>query len=232
MKNMKYILLALFLIGCASSIKVPENSSAPTRFVFRKSMVFTERGISNLNSKTDSLIDVTYNQNGKDSLTNKSLKEIQMTDFLTQTPDTEIHVEVQNDSIWRYTMQDGSMIGDYLMIQKNNGVLNYYDKSKSLNYRKYDLFEKNREYEIVEDRNDTKEIKGFVCYKLILILKEPESDLGNTIYNMYVSDKINLPIHSVLNVPVLVPNTFPMEIKIDSDNLSGLTEKYELIEVE
>ena len=232
MKHTNYILILLIIVSCSTSKKLTERSSQPTKFVFKKSMVSSQSGITELKSKTDSFIDSAYNPKGKDSLTNKKLKEIQMTEFLTQTPETEIYVEVKNDSIWRHTKQNGEMIGDYFMVQKDSGILNYYDKSKSVNYRKYDLFAKNHKYEIIENRKVIKEINGFDCYKLTLIKKDAQSDLGNTIYEMYVTDQIELPIHAVINLTKLVPNTFPMEIRISEEKLSGLAEKYELIKIE
>lgn len=232
MKQTNYLLIFLFLVGCSSTKTLIENNYKPIKFVFKKSIVSSQIGISDLQSKTDSLIDVTYNPNGKDSLMNKRLKEIQMTEFLTQTPETEIYIEVQKDSIWRYTKQNGTMIGDYLMIQKNSGILNYYDKSKSVNYKKYDLFSQNHIYEKIENKKDRKEINGFDCFKLKLVKIDKESDWGNTIYEMYVTNQIDLPIHSVINLTKLVPNTFPMEIKVSKEILSGMTELYELIGIE
>ncbi len=232
MKLINYILLFLFLVGCSSTKKLTQESSKPTKYIFKKSMVSSQSAISVLESKTNSLIDATYNPNGKDSLMNKKFKEIKMTEFLTQTPETEIYVEVHNDSIWRYTKQKGIMIGDYFMIQKNSGILNYYNKSKSVNYKKYDLFGQNHEYEISENRKDRKEIKGFDCFKLIVVKIDNESELGNTMYEMYVTDQIDLPVHAVLYLTKLVPKSFPMEIKVSEANLSGIIELYELIAIE
>jgi len=232
MKHITYILILLISVSCTTSKKLTERNSQPTKFVFKKSMVSSQSGISELESKTDSLINAKYSPNGKDSLMNKRLKEMKMTDFLTRTPDSEIYIEIQNDSIWRFRKQNGKMIGDYFMIQKNSGILNYYDKSKSVNYRKYDLFAKNHRYEIIENRKDRKEINGFDCYKLTLIKQDTESDLGNTIYEMYVTDKIALPVHAVISLTKLVPNTFPMEIRISEEKLSGIAELYELIGIE
>ncbi|GHA39580.1 hypothetical protein GCM10007103_21180 [Salinimicrobium marinum] len=216
----------------SSSFITAQNTSEPTNFVFKKSMVASQNGISNLERKHDSLIDAMVNPNGKDSLMNKQLKELQMTDFLTQSPDTEIYVEVQNDSVWRYKKLKGEMIGDYLMILKNTGILNYYDRSKSINYDKYDLFAGNNVYEISEDRNDRKEIKGYDYFKLRLVKIDEESDLRNLIYEMYVTDQIDLPIHSVINLGKFLPKTFPMEIKISEEELPGMAEVYEIIEIE
>ena len=233
MRYINYIFILLFLVGCSSTKELTGNSSQPTKFVFKKSMVFSETAISNLKSKQDSLIDAMASPKGKDSLMNKQLKAIQMTDFLTQTPDSEIYIEVQNDSVWRYKKQKGEMIGDYVMIPKSSGILHYYDRSKSVNYRKHDLFGGNGKYEVSEDRNDRKEIKGFDCFKLTLVkYEEEENDFGNTIYEMYVTEQIDLPVHSVINLGKFVPKTFPMEIKITEENFDGMAEMYEIVEIE
>lgn len=232
MKGFNHILIFLLLISCSTTKKLSKNGSIPTKFVFKKSMVSSQRGISNLKLKQDSLIDVMYSPNRKDSLKNKKLEDMQITDFLSQTPETIVHIEIQNDTIWRYTKQNDKMIGDYLMIQKNSGILNYYDKSKSLNYKKYNLFARNDEYEIYEDKKDRKEIKGFDCFKLKLVKIHKESDLGNTIYEMYVTEQFELPVHSVINLTKFVPNIFPMEIKVSEEKLSVMSELYELIKIE
>jgi len=231
MKNIYYILIFLFLVGCTSTRKLVKDISKPSKFVFKKSLVSTKNGIYDLKSKLDSLIDTANQLNGKNSLRNKKLKEMNMIEFLTQTPEIEIHIEVQSDSIWRFRKQKGKMIGDYFMILKNNGILNYYDKSKTVNYRNYDLFKQNHEYEISENKNDRKEIKGFDCYKLTFVEIDKESDLGNTIYEMYVTDQIELPVHSIINFSKLVPNTFPMEIRVTEEKFSGMAELYELIKI-
>jgi L-rhamnose isomerase len=218
MKHINYILLILILTSCSTSKKLTEVNSLPTKFVFKKSLFFSINGTIEFKPKTDSLI-------------NKETKKLQISELLTQTPETEIHIEIKNNSIWRHIERNGKMIGDYFMIQKSNGILNYYDQSKTVNYKKYDLFAKNHKYEIIENRKDRKKINGFDCYKLTLIKNDIVSDLGNTVYEMYVTHQIKLPIHSVINLTKLVQNTFPMEIIISGKNLSGISEKYELIKM-
>ncbi|MDT0645437.1 hypothetical protein RM545_01940 [Zunongwangia sp. F260] len=227
-----YVFILFFFVACSSTKNQTAKTAEPTKFVFEKSSISSQSGIANLKSKQDSLIEALANPNGEDSTMVKQLKEMPWTDLLTETPETKIYIEVQNDSIWRHREQNGEMIGDYLMIQKDSGILHYYDKSKSVNYRNYDLFSIKDEYEVLENRNDRKEIKGFDCYKLSIIIKDTISDFGNTIYEMYVTDQLALPIHSVINLTKLVPHTFPMEIKISEEKLPGLADKYELIAIE
>lgn len=216
MKHINSILLLLILTSCSTSKKLTEANSQPTKFVFKKSMFFSINRAIEFKPKADSLM-------------NRETKKLQISEFLTQTPETEIHIKIENDSIWRHIEQYGKMIGDYLMVEKSNGILNYYDKSKTVNYKKYDLFAKNHKHEIIENRKDRKKIKGYDCYKLTLIKQDIKNDLVNTIYEMYVTNLIELPIHSVVNITKLVPNTFPMEIIISEKNLSGISEKYELL---
>jgi len=232
MKRLLRLFFVLLLISCSATKKLAEPQSQPTKFIFKKSIITSAEASSKLISKTDSLIDAIYDLNSTDSLTNLKLKELQMVELLTQPPPLEIIIEVQNDSIWRHTKQNGNMIGDFILLQKSNGAANYYDKSKTVNYSELDLFVHNDSYQVIEDRNSKKIINGFNCYKLTLIRKNSQTDFGNTIYAMYVTNEIDLPIHSVINLTKLVPNTFPLEISVSEEKFPGLAEQYVLIKME
>ena len=231
MKKRYFIIIFLVLTGCFSSQKTTIKGFIPKGFVFNKSIVSSEAGILTLKSKQDSMIDRTYGLNGKDSLINMRLKKIIMTDFLTKTSEIKIHIDIKNDSIWRFRKQKGKMIGDFFLIHKKNGVLSYFDKTKTIKYKKHDLFNHNDTYQIIENRSDKKNIQGFDCYKLKIIKIDKESDLGNTIYDMYVTNEIKLPVHSVICVTKLIPNTFPLEIRGKEEKLPGIIEFYHLIKI-
>lgn len=240
-KHLNYILIFLLLVSCSTTKKLTQRNSKPTRFVFTKQLVITKNGIQNFHKKVDSLLP-TKNLNSStpkaqyDSISNspefKKIMRENIKKSLLESPTEQVIIEIINDTIWRHTKRKEKMIGDYFMIQKKSGILNYYNKSKSVNHKKYDLFSQKYEYEISENRKDRKEIKGYDCFKLTIIKFNKESDLGNTTYEMYVTNKINLPIHTVINLTKLVPNTFPMEIKISEEKLSGMTEFYKLIKIE
>jgi hypothetical protein len=207
----------------------------PSNFIFKKYMIVTEKGISNFISNLDSMA----RKIGKPEVTDSALDAIKESvpgffDLVAENNESTLHLEIRNDSMWRYEKQKGSMIGDYYMMQKNSGVLHYYNKARSLNYNKVDLFAKKTEFEITENRNDRKIIKGYSCFKMTLVEKsitEEAEDFGNTIYEMYVTDQIKLPVHSVVYLSRLIPDLFPMEVKIMGERFAGITEVYELIEV-
>jgi ABC-type antimicrobial peptide transport system permease subunit len=155
---------------------------------------------------TDKMINVVKTQKDK----HRKFKEMQMTEFLTQTPETEIYVEIHNDSIWRHTKQNGKLIGDYFMIQKNNGILNYYDKSKSVNYKKYDLFAQKNKYEIIENELAAGKYKDYVS-------KMDYSDHKVEI------DKLNKIINSIRKTGVIMVLVFVIIAIIVTFNSIRLT---------
>ena len=200
--------------------------SIPSEIIISKTFVITDSGFKNLEKKQDSLIVKEISDTDQVSKAKNVLG--QMNEFIKNTPESKIILEIENDSIWRYQVEKEIMIGDYIMIEKGKGVLNYYSKDKSTNYRKYDLFENQIDIEKLENKEDKKIINGLDAFKIKLIIKQPFSDLGNTIYEMYVTDKLNLPAHSYLNLPKYYQNLFPLEVISREDNLPGILEKYEV----
>ncbi|WGH75601.1 hypothetical protein P8625_00115 [Tenacibaculum tangerinum] len=223
------VVMILLLNGYVAVAQTNKKLNSYNHFIFKKSMQISQEGLSNFQQKQDSLIDSEYPLGEKDSLINKKLKSLNLINIFKKTSDIEIHVEYTNDSIWRYKKQNGEMIGDYLMILKEKGILHYYDKTKQHLYNKYNLFNKKYEYVVIKDLENRKIIQGFDCFFLKLIRKDPESDLGNTIYEMYVTNEIELPLHSVLNINEYLENTFPVEVKIFEGKLSGIAETIKLV---
>ncbi len=231
MKYFKLIVILLLVPNCSSKKSVLQNRSLPTTFIFKEVLVNTTEGLTNLKSMQDSILFDINSLSGKDSLIISEFSNEILSYLVMPKAETRIYVEIKNDTLWRYNKENGKMVGDYLMVPKYNGVLHYFDRTKTINYRKYDLFKGMDEYEVLEDTTDRKEIMGFDCHKLKLIKKYNQSDLGNTIYEMYVTQEIDAPLHSVINLGKYVPHTFPMEITISEENLPGLTERYEIFDM-
>lgn len=224
----------LFLMGCTVAKNASNTSFIPKKLVFENYSVSEKQDAVQI-SKQNDFIDSLYDPSGEDSLENRALKEITFSNLWSETPATKLILEIVNDSIWRHIRQDGIMIGDYTMILKSNsGIIHYYNKSKQFNYRNYDLFENRMEYkfEMNINRNDRKIILGYDCYKLILVRRDNDISMGNTTYEMYVTDKIDLPAHSVAFGIDLQPGLSPLEVSIKESFLPSVTEVYRLIEIE
>ena len=225
--------LSLFiLISCSVSKPPFKTAASPSKFVFEEFQYREKLPCLGEVASHHFFIDSLYDPKGIDSLINRSLKEIYSYDLWNTIPVTKKYIEVRKDSIWTYSTQNGIMLGDYRVLQKSNGTINYYDKTRQVNYRNHQLFEQENIYEMAVNKSDRKMIMGYDCFKLILVRKETDYFFGNTIYEMYVTDKIQLPLHSVVLVTKLIPDMFPMEILIREDFIPGMVEVFRLVEIE
>ncbi|WOI22269.1 hypothetical protein [Nonlabens ulvanivorans] len=157
----------------------------------------------------DSLVTIYENKIARDSV--KTRKWIQ----------NDIALKVEEDSIWRYEEYKGDMRGDYQLISKSNGILRYYNKARNINYKNDTLFNTNEGVTFKIDKKDVKTIKGYKCYKVIiekenLVLRDYNT--GKATYELYVTDEIKLPTHSVLNIPTNSIEVFPLEAVVCFEN--------------
>ncbi len=212
MKTIFYILIIVLFNNTSPFEKaIKKQDSAPTTFIFNKYRALTKSG---LNEIKKSAIDSEYNPNGKGTAYNELLKKNPLTNIPIDSNLINIHIEYKNDSIWRYTKENGDLKGDYILVNKENEIIKYYDESKSLCNKEENLFENSDKFQIIKNEEDRKTILGYNCFKLTIIKIKEKSEFGNTILEMYVTDKIELPIHSVINLTKYIPNLFPLEIRI------------------
>lgn len=135
-----------------------------------------------------------------------------------ETPATEIIIEVQNDSIWRSVYQKGKQIGDFFRVTSVDKKLYYHAKiNKKLMYRTYDLALHPTKCETKIDSSDTKEILGFKCYKINMLVESGEGEeMEVTSYEMYATSEIKLPLHALVNVNHDLQDYFPLEMTVQS----------------
>lgn len=230
MRKASYFVVLFFLISETSGKPIADTSrSGPRSFVFKKYDITTEKGIENFALTIDSMSKAETGTPLNDSLLQIIKSTFPEVMAMIQEKENKLIVEVRNDSIWRQVVDSTTMIGDFQMVLKDRGVLYFYNKDRTFNYNRHDLFADSAKYKVLENKNDRKTIMGFDCFKLRLIMEHDESMPGSTIYEMYVTDKIKLPVHAVLNIGILIPDLFPLEIRIREENLNGLEEVYEII---
>lgn len=144
-----------------------------------------------------------------------------------------IKITFTPDTIWRYYLKTDTIVGDYFRIDPVNGKSWHFARTNNFSYPNQDFIGYHKSGNIKVDKNDTKKILGFDCYKVIYELEPMDAeeenfkiDEGNTVYEMYVTDAINLPVHALLTTYQLINQFFPLEIKKYSKNLNGISEKY------
>lgn len=200
-------LFLLYLTGCAASNKNSYTKTGKlTKIIFEN---YTE--IHPVNSKSN--------------------LEFRMADFIVNgIPATELIIEINKDTVWKYTKENGKIIGDYQRIDKENGIIYWHAKrDKSILYKNFNLFALKNDYIIQEFPDSIKSILGYNCFKVRMerIEKDTsEHSSGNTIYEMYVTKKIKLPVHVLINIGYNIPKYFPLEVKMWEAKLEKFTEHF------
>jgi hypothetical protein len=237
MKSIPFIFLIMIIGGFASDEIRKNRSNKISKLVFRHYFEVLEEGEQNAEIFQDSLFVQLQKEIEIDSLSLEMLKQFSVTGMIKATPETEIHIELKQDTIWRYNTEYGKIISDFLRIDREKGILYYHAKfDKSKIFSQFNLFEVGGEYAIEEYPNDKKEVLGFNCYKVIIRKKEQIEDdfpmrIGDTIYEMYVTREIDLPVHALLNFTKSFPEFFPLEVRTWEENLPGNQEVYEIREI-
>lgn len=229
---MRHFLLLFPLIFLACSIPKKVNSEKKkqiSKLIFRHYHEISEEGKRNIVIMQDSFL---FNLKQQAELSTADEKEILPYieyAFRPESAESETHIELKQDTIWRYKIIDGKIRGDLLRLDVENGILYYHAKiDRSIMYKSVDLFRKEIEYILQEYPDDKKSINGYLCYKVVLRVKENQDiasefgiDFGDTIHEMYVTQEIDLPANIVMNFAQPFSNFFPLEIRTWEENFKG-----------
>ncbi len=232
----------LFVLLLLISCKTSNRAIIPTPFkegkiIFDKYNEITEEGKKQANNLFDDIINkVSSDSNQTHSKAEiLAFKSMVLADMFKENK-SEVTINVKKDTIWRFQKQNERYI-DYNRVEKNNGFLHFYDyPNTSIESRPYfDLFKENIDCSIEIDKNQRKKILGYDCYKVILIPKIEKIDktipLGDTVFEMYVTEQIDLPIHSLINIGKLF-SFFPLEVISYESNIKGLKEIHKVVKIE
>lgn len=169
-----------------------------------------------------------------DSMTTAALKSIlstELTNTKTDFGSKEVTVNFKKDTIWQYS-SDNIVEGDYYRIDYRTGKSWLYNKNPQVPIREgFPFIGTYQSDKIRINKEDRKTILGFKCYKVqyeIVRKKEEDAEIdeGNIIYEMYVTEKIGLPVHALLPTQRLLNQFFPLEIIKRYTKLRGVEELY------
>lgn len=226
-----FLLCILISFGCTAQ-------SSISKIVFENYTSISSEGKKAAKSFQDSVVQKLAAQSFQDSSAiRRLLANYTFSDFLKSKPKTNIVIEIKGDTIWRYSTQNDKMIGDYIRVDREKEMLFYHaKKDKSIIYNKYNPSGSSSEYnyEVQIYKEDKKVILGFDCYKLVIRRKEKIESMpfGADIYEMYVTDKIDLPLYALSFFGLENTKFFPLEIKKWGESLKGVEEIYRVKTIE
>lgn len=239
---MKKIILLLPILSFSFIFSA---KAQPTNLHFTSVQESTPEGEVSAKELSEKLYHIVLEKGG-DSARAKFLTQDGMFLNLIQTAtDQNIQIKISGDTIWRtqnFLNAQGIMNGWKLF--KTNGLFrsNLALNKVSLEKNDYDdLFKDEiKPVRLEKDFSDRKNILGYDCFKVILEIPEILDDtdvmpfpikLGNSVYEMYVTNDIDLPMHALINVPVFL-NFFPLEVFEYTTELKGNFLVYSVISVD
>lgn len=217
MKNI--ILILMFgLVSCSAFNQGARNSA------IRKLTFSVESIIEEIPSKTNQVLSYILNDDkskANDSFYN-SLQELMKIKLENESKfPNEIYIEaIQNG--WTKQRYINNAYTDY--INYNSAI----DSISILSYQNKDII---GSYKIVKgsstctienDKSKLKTIHGYQCY--FIKIEEFSNDetflnhYGSTIYEMWVTEKINFPIYTLLKIDCNFTGFFPLQTKIYQSN--------------
>lgn len=248
MKIIIRVFVTAFLLLFAK-ILFSQNISRPKRIIFETRFVndsLSKQAIKNLgDTLTSKFIKEFAFEGAKDQENRKLAIETMMPMFMDSLfhkldVSKKIILDINQDTIVRYKKINDEISGGFVLIIPKTGEI-FHRSSDSSFLRPPDTkLETNyqRELKLTEDKSDTKTILGYNCYKIMVIEKtEKENsplpmDLGDIIYEMYVSESISIPALSILYFPLNSLNVFPLEIVKWNRNLKDIKELTKAVLIE
>jgi len=235
-----YVAIVFFLCFCESKQKANQKLSL---LFSRGQIVENKEAFDKFQSELESrfrqeLLEETKENNKKNSIAN--------VDSIIQDFNTVIGVLKNNsrkefirlkalDSLILFQEEvDGRIIGDYTVVSTNNLLTHKLTRIDSTTkYREnipYQYLDK-KILELKEFPNQTETIKGFNCFKVIMLIQESyytKSSKDTVKYELYVTKELNLKIHPFFKVKQILDEYYPLEIK--KGIIDGYYEKVSLEE--
>lgn len=230
MKSLKKIFFVKLLILLGVQGFSQRKGFRPKKIVFDKTTIYDSSGSKTMDSLTTSMESDFQFLADSDSawkVLKYELKEI--SDFIKMESEISEQrvVETIRDTLWAYTIKGGNIRG-MERIDKVGQMHSYTNDKRREGTGPVEV-SLNRDDRLKIFKKDREKILGIRCYKIVLELIQ-EGELGNTIYEMYVTKKIKLPLHALVWVDKDYA-FFPLEVKRYMKKYPGIIEKWQAMSI-
>lgn len=148
----------------------------------------------------------------------------------------EFNIVFNPDTIWRIEKSHGVSLNRVIVNKKDGTVTSITnDLIPRVVYVHQVPSLESGDFKVTQYKSERKNILGYECHKVIIERKEKMPynfpfDTGVSVAEVFVTDKIDLPIFTLFSLPQGLP-FFPLEIRGNLSNLPGVFEIYEAKEI-
>lgn len=230
------ILIVLLLHACSTQKVINHTSKRDiSKVIYDYYYEFPADAEISLEEYQDTLI-ANFQRKYNLKLNENELKIVRLLDVLKETPRSEIHVEFSGDTIWRYKTYDQKTKSEISRLDLENGIyhLQKTEKQKSKEVAMH-LFEGDSIYIVQEFPKIREKVLGFSSHKVLIkgctmSFEEFPYSMNNSVFEIYVTDKIDIPLHAIVPINKRFEGYFPLKIRIWGD-CDGIVKVYQIKEI-
>lgn len=228
--NKYLIILIILTASCSITRRSAKRIATGNKLTFQVENV----NLSDTLSHT-ALSDI-FELNKNDTLKKIFLESLQRKWLKEKIYPNEIHIELEQNGWRKQRFVDNKSTDIYQHFFTNDTIKVYSAKEPYHLINSIVRVYSDCEFEIITNPKKRKSIAGYDCY-FVKIEESYGSEkamkiLGTTVYEMYVTTKINLPMNSLLNNECEINGFFPLEAKKYVANDTTIYSTFKLINVE
>ncbi len=231
-----YLTMTISLLIGACAIKkdtaMTTKAKSISKIIYDYYYEFPKDAAISLDEYQDTLISNFESKYGL-SLSEEETKAIRILDKLKDVKPSEIHLEFKEDTVWRYKTDDGLVKTELARVDLEEGVYHIFSDADTI---QINFFEGDSTYTVHQISKKEETILGYNCNQILIngcaesIEKYPYS-IGNSIFELWVTNEIDLPMHSIVPINKKYQKKIPLKARIWDSECDGIIRIYEAKEI-
>ncbi len=213
-----YLSLALLLtFGCSIS---KDTSSQKIKFIkeiyFTKTNTLNAEGKQNIDRWQQAMVGEIIREDPEKAKNSAVFPPGFLSMMIAEVEPESFMISI-GDTLWKTNLNDSVYSYRYDTTEQKTYVY-FKKKQQRVNVRDYSSFDTSRLVNYSEHKDETMLISGFNCYKVVFRIKENSVSasagfsMGDNIYEMYVTEEINLPMAMIIPYQLPDKNYLPLRV--------------------